>query len=194
MAAIYTSPYIEPYYPLSKIKTGLYTKGGEFISYFENEKDYIGLYHELPNGEYWTEDIPIPNKSYRLIKKRFELSKDVILYNSIREREQSNYVQPIAYYPIVTDADYERGVISRFFVQKRSSPNNTIIEIDAPQQNSINRSNQIGISYLVWNNCAVNWHINGQYAEQINRNSVDRAEINFPGIKNYLRNLLEFWK
>lgn len=188
------SPFSEPYYPLSKIETGRYTKGSEFVPYFRTEDDYVGLYHILPNGEYWTESIPVDGKSFRLVPKRFNASADVLKYNQIRSRPESQYINPVDYYPLIDDEDRAIGFKYRFFVQKRNSPENTIVEIDADQYKSINVDNFPGISNLIWNNCTIKWYISGLYAEQLNRNELDNAEKKFPGIKKYLPNILEFWK
>jgi alpha-ketoglutarate-dependent taurine dioxygenase len=188
------SPYIEPYYPLSKIRTGLYTKGGEFVPYFRTSDEYVGLYHELPNGDYWTESIPTEGKSIRIVPKRFEASADVIRYNQRRQRPENQYISPIQKFPYIGDDDRQTGFIFRFFVQKRNSPENTIIEVDGEQYKTINGQNYPGISNVVWNNCTIQWQIAGDYAEQLNRNAVMKAEINFPGIQKYLANYLEFWK
>lgn len=188
------SPYTEPYYPLNNIEKGLYTNGGEFVPYFRTEDDFVGLYHILPNGEYWSEAEPTEGKSFRLVPKRFDASSDVLRYNQIRQRPESRYVSPIDYFPLIDNEDRRIGFIFRFFVQKRNSPTNTITEVDADQYKSINVDNFPGISNLVWNNCTIKWHITGTHAEQLNINAIKKAEINFPGIEKYLSNTLEFWK
>jgi len=185
--------FFEPSYPLYKIRTSLYTKGGEFVSYNDNE-DYVGLYHELPNGDYWTEAVPTDGTSFRIIPKRFDASEDVIRYNKIRQRQVSEYIQPSEVAPIIDVSDRQTGFIFRFFVQKRNAPETTIVEVDAEQYRSINRRNFPGINHLIWNNCTIKWRITGTFAEQLNINAINDAEKNFPGIAKYLKNPLEFWK
>ena len=184
----------EPYYPIHKIQTGKYTNGAELVTDDVNQMDYIGLYHILPNGEYWSHSSPNAN-SQKLISKRMDVSPDVKRFNSIRGKEPANYTSPIPYYPILTSSDYELGYVMRYFVQKRNNPLVTITEIDPSQYNTLNSNNQPGISSLLWNNTEIQWSIRGSYAIQMNMQEVQRAIDNgFINLQNYLTNPLEFWK
>jgi len=186
------SPFKEPYYPISKIKTGLYTPGNEFVEYLRFDQDYIGLYHELPNGEWWTGSIPFSG-GVRLALKRFDASDDVKKYNQINSRAQSNYISPTPVQISPTDADYARGFIERYFVQRRDDPIQTIIEINADQFALINSKNRRGISALIWNSTIIEWQlIKGRYAGDINLNAVNSIKTKFPGIEKYLVDNLEF--
>ena len=184
----------EPYYPIHKIQTGKYTNGTEFVSDDVNQTDYIGLYHILPNGEYWSHSSPNSN-SFKLIPKRISVSPDVKRYNSIRDLSPANYVTPIPYYPILTDSDYQIGFVMRYFLQKRNNPYPTIIEVDPTQYNTLNSRNQPGISSVLWNDIEIKWTLKGVYASQLNLQEIRRAENNgFVNLSNYLKNPLEFWK
>lgn len=184
----------EPFYPLHKIQTGKYTNGTEFVTDDINQTDYIGLYHILPNGEYWTYSSPNPN-SKKLISKRMDVSPDVKMYNNIRNLTPANYTSPVPYYVIPTTSDYELGFVMRYFVQKRNNPYATITEIDPAQYNTLNSRNQPGISSLLWNDVEIKWTIKGVYAVQLNSQEIRKAEANgFINLSNYLSNPLEFWK
>lgn len=182
------------YYPLSSITTSQYTKGNELIIDDVSQNDYVGLYHILPNGEYWSEAIP-HDDSIRLILKKFKVQPDVKQYNVINRIEQSNYISPIPYYPLLTPEDYTRGFVMRYFVQKRNNPLVTITEIDGIQYNSLNRKNNIGISMGIWNYVEIKWTLRGVYAQQLNLQEIKKAEEHgFKNLSNYLKEPLEFFK
>lgn len=184
----------EPYYPLHKIQTGKYTNGTEFVTDDINQTDYIGLYHILPNGEYWSHSSPNAD-SVKLIIKRMMVSPDVKIFNTIRNSPPANYTSPIPYYPIPTSSDYELGYIMRYFLQKRNNPFATITEVDPTQYNTLNSKNRPGISSLLWNNVEIKWTIKGSYAIQLNMQEIRKSEANgFINLSNYLNNPLEFWK
>jgi hypothetical protein len=183
-----------PIYPLSKIKTAQYTRGNELIIDNIDQNEYVGLYHILPNGEYWTE--PSPNdKSIKLTEKQLKVSTDVKLYRQINNLPPTNYVDPISYYPILKPEDYQTGYIMRCFVQKRNNPYLTIQEITPQQFNSINTTNKQGISGLTWNSTEIKWSIKGVHAEMLNSQEIRKAEQDgFINLSNFLKNTLEFWK
>lgn len=183
-----------PVYPIFKIKTAQYTRGREFIIDDINQHEYIGLYHILPNGEYWTESSPNAN-SIKLLKREFKVSNDVKLYRQINNLPPTNYIDPISYYPILKSEDYQAGYIMRCFVQKRNNPYLTIQEITPQQFNSINTTNKQGISGLTWNSTEIKWSIKGVHAEMLNSQEIYRAEQKgFINLSNFLNNPLEFWK
>jgi len=186
--------HIAPFYPIHKIQTGKYTAGNELVTDDILQTDYIGLYHILPNGDYWSNSSPQPN-SVKLKLKKMVVSPDVRRYNTIRGKQPANYLSPISYYPVITQTDYELGYVMRYFVQKRNNPFLTIQEIDGPQYNTLNNRNRPGISSLIWNNVEIKWTIKGVYATQLNQQQIQKAELNgFLNLSNYLRNPLEFWK
>lgn len=184
----------KPYYPLGKIQTGKYTSGNEFVLDTADQEEYIGLYHLLPNGDYWTEAVPSDN-SKKLTKKRFDFSNDVKAYNKINGVTQSNYISPISYIPIPTVDDYNIGYIFRYFVQKRNNPSKTIQEINSEQYNSLNIINSPGLSITSWNYVTIKWTIATQFAKNLNLQEIIKAEQSgFVNLSKYLLNPLEFWK
>jgi hypothetical protein len=183
-----------PFYPVHKIETGKYTNGTEFVTDDVNQFDYIGLYHILPNGDYWSESKPTAD-SIKLIEKKFAVSPDVKNYNLIQNRKPENYISPIPFYPILNFNDYENGYIMRYFVQKRNNPYATITEIDSTQYITLNTKNRPGISMLLWNHTSIRWSIKGGYSMQLNMQEISKAEnAGFKNLSNYLKNTLEFWK
>jgi len=183
----------EPFYPLHKVQTGLYTAGGEYILRSDFGTEYIGLYHLLPTGDAWTKAAP-GTDTEPLIVPQFNASDTVKLYNQTRQIESNNYQSPINVKPDLVADDYIQGEIPRYFVQKRNNPIPTIYEISRSQYLSLNSSNNPGINSTIWNYTTIIWKLSGDLAGYFNTISIGKAEIDFPGIQNYLDNPLEFSK
>lgn len=184
----------KPYYNIHQIKTGQYTSGNEFV--FIDGVDYTGSYHILPNGQFFTGFQP-ENQSVELFRKRIDSTPDLIQYNQITQGEVNRYLPPIAYQPNPTPKDYDLGKIQRFFVQKRNSPLNTIIEIDSNQFNSVNVKNNPGINGVIYNSLIIEWVISKipkNDAAYLNELTLQRNTPNFPYIGRHITNLLEFYK
>ena len=183
-------PLKRSYYGIHQVLTGQYTPGGEYI--LKDGTDYIGLYHVLPNGKIFTQAQPNAN-SVELYIKQIDVSPDVLKYNMLTERDLPQYVSPVPYLPILTADDYERGVIERFFVQRKNNP----LEIDVNQYNKMNRNNSPGINLDIYRGAVIEWHISvvsvGD-AITLNMFNIRQAEYIIIGLSNYLTNLLEFYK
>jgi hypothetical protein len=187
-------PLKRPYYALHQIVSGKYTAGNEFV--LSDGSDYIGSYHILPNTQVFT--MPIPKlDSEELFAKRTDISEVVKRYNLITQQDASRYVSPISQQPMPSTDDYEFGEIQRFFVQKRNNPRITIMEIDEPQFNKINQTNDPGINGVIWNSILIPWVISKippEDASIINQRSLITAERSFRWISRYVSNFLEFYK
>lgn len=184
----------QPYYNPHQIDGGKYTSGFEYAS--SDGTPYSGPYHKLPNGQLFTGFRPEPT-SVELFDIRFKTSDDVIRYNGIKQADVSRYITPYPYYPSPTLDDYKRGSFQRFFIQKRTSPINTIMEIDYGQFNGINTINNPGINGVIYNQLLVDWKISkipNSDAAYINGMTIQTAEVSFPGISAYISNLLEFFR
>lgn len=182
-----------PYYGLHQILTGQYTPGGEFIK--SNLNDYIGGYHILPNGQIFTEFKPT-DKSEELFKKVFNLHEDVKIYNKNKSFIVSKYVPPVPKIIKPSLDEYELGFFYRYFVQKRNSPLNTIMEIDVDQFNSINSRNQIGINEILYNSISIKWKISGANVIEHNKLNIQMAEklTKFKNLLGYITNFSEYYK
>ena len=55
------------YIPKNKIKTNQYTRGQEYV-YLSNNEEYIGYYHKLYNGKFFSGKTPNDKPVYELIK------------------------------------------------------------------------------------------------------------------------------
>lgn len=179
----------KPYFAEHQIITSQYTDGTEYI--LEDGTEYIGLYHILPTGQRFTE-VTQTDKSVILLPKRLELSESARTYNKNTSFKTFNYILPEPYFPLVTLRNYQEGSFQRYFIQKRNNPIGTVMEIDADQFLSINTINQVGINGNIYNKCELTWRVNGPDVEKWNKYSVSLAERNFPFLKTYLTNYLEF--
>lgn len=187
-------PVQRPYYNLHQIVAGQYTSGNEFV--LEDGTDYIGQYHILPSNQYFTEPRPMTD-SVEIFLKRSDVTPEALVYNKIQNRKTSQYEVPVAMDPRPTTEDYNAGEMERYFVQKRTSPLNTIIEIDSIQYNKINTINNPGINGILWNKLKINWKISKLPKEDIvwhNTKTVIESNSKFPGLGRYLQNKLEFFK
>lgn len=184
----------QPYYNLHQITTGQYTNGGEFV--LRNGEIYIGSYHVLPTQQRFTGFRPEPG-SVELFELRLNPTDDILRYNRLTGNTINKYVSPQQIQPEISDDDYGRGRIDRLFVQKRNSPQNTITEIDYLQYNSINTSNNEGISGVTWNSCNIEWiisKISKADAAYLNEISIKRVLPAFPHLDAYLTDLSEFYR
>lgn len=182
----------KPHYNIHQIQTGLYANTGELIN--SAGIDYEGMFHVLPSGQYFSGESP-SRASIELFRKQINSSPDVILYNKINQAKVSRYINPVYVVPKLDSIDIANGVMTRYFVQKRTTPRNTIIEIDAEQYNTINTKNYPGINSIIWNHLYIDWIIHlrdkNRIAE-VNAVTLEKAEPTFPGIRKYLHNLLEY--
>lgn len=184
----------KPYYNLHQIILGRYSSGDEFV--LRNGEIYTGSYHILPSGQRFTGFQPEP-KSVELFEIRLNPTIDILRYNQITGNEINKYISPISYQPLPTSDDYKIGKIQRFFVQKRNSPDNTIIEIDSKQFNSINTQNNPGINGVLWNKLIIDWIISKiPYTDTtiLNGYTIQKSLPSFPSLNSFIQNLNEFYK
>lgn len=184
----------KPHYNLHQIQTGLYSSGGEFT--IKDGSEYIGSYHILPTNQKFSGFRPEPT-SVELFELRLNPTPDILRYNQITGNEINRYSPPVSFSPFPTADDYKRGKIERFFVQKRNSPLNSIIEIDQPQFASVNTQNNPGINGVIWNKVRLDWIISKipiNDAEYLNGREIQKNLVNFPHLDLILTNTLEFYK
>lgn len=184
----------QPYYNVHQITTGQYTSGDEYV--LQSGEIYIGPYHILPNGQRFTGFRPEDN-SVELLELRLFPTADMLRYNMITGNEANRYTDPNPVYPSPTEDDYKIGQFERYFIQKRTSPHNTIIEIDSTQFNQVNTLNNPGLNGAIWNKVKIIWKISkipAIDADYLNRLACQRAEPAFPGVSSHLRDGLEFFR
>ena len=132
------------YYPSSRIKTGLHSRGG---SYMLNGKAYVGPYYLTYKGEAFSGTNPVvgSNQLLEVVGTVGGIvqgsSKNTNAYNKVatdnntsvaasfkRSNIEGTLKQLISYYPIVLDSDYSRGYFTRYFA-KRIIDKGYILEI-----------------------------------------------------------------
>ncbi len=182
------------YYGRHQIDTGKYAVPNQYI--FLNGKEYVGPYHILPNGKFFTGFIP-DMKSVEIIERPNQnFTADVINYNTLKNAQVPTHKSPIPVFPIIGEDDIEAGYIERFFIQKRNDPTNSIIEIDLDQYLNVGLENN-NISKINYNATYLKWHISNLDTPiliELNKQSINTAEKNFKGLKKYLLNYLEYSK
>jgi hypothetical protein len=185
------------YYPIGSINSGLYTNGGELM-----EKDgtpYVGQYHTYKNTkEIFSEPNYVKNLSRRLIPFA-DLGgsadvKRVFQYNTLKEIEADDYSSiidiPDPYYPILTNKDKIKGVITRYFMKHKG--NETIFEVD---------KDGFGFDSVYYDKLELQWKIVGPLQDvgiekgviDTNRRTLALHKNNFIGIDRYLLDLKEFY-
>ena len=166
------------YFPKSKIKTNLYTNGGEYI-YAKSRANYVGSYYETSNGKKYTGKNPqdLPNELLVPVSTFFN-PEDVgsIDDNSIINYIFSNVELDINFsYPnsnivttsrklptynltLPTDKDKTLGVFTRYFCKK----NNELIYIEISKETfNLLRYQDIKIAWDLYSPLSILWQIKG---------------------------------
>lgn len=115
----------------------------------------------------------------------------------LRSKVKGGSMSPKPYIPIISEYDYSVGVISRYFIQKRSSPLNTIMEIDQQQYSKVRRNTSKSfINSNLYRAVSIEWRVAGNrnYVFNTNMRKIEESESEFNGLKNYLKNPLEFYR
>lgn len=106
---------------------------------------------------------------------------------------------PVTYIPILTNTDYKRGFITRYFVQKTNDDNTPIFEVNNGEYHRVGRSGIYNTTSLRWR---IEGSINGVYdlnenlkdigVKESNKISIRLASNEITKLKLYLPNLLQF--
>ena len=180
------------WYPKSEQFLGLITEGKEWMLNDTNE-EYIGAYHGFSDGIYMTGGTPQESSKYLIPYE--EITEAEGIYRELTQVEVDLHLMPRAYTPILTSEEYQKGWFVRYFVQRRNQLRSTIVEIDQEQFDLISTKNREGIDGNLFAKISINWKISGKSEEEIvfmNNKTLDRIEEDFPGLRFYLTNLLEY--
>tara|TARA_E500000318_G_C3550646_1_gene208730 strand:- start:613 stop:1503 length:891 start_codon:yes stop_codon:yes gene_type:complete len=204
------------YFPKRLLNTNLYTAGNEFLLDGSGEP-YQGKYFEDYRGNYYTGADSTDVNIRKLVKNTFlvEAEQKSDPYNNQEGSKLTNtatskaYNQakggensllkygkdPMSFRPSPNSSDYQRGSIKRYFTKRVNSKTASIREINKDTFDSL-RSRDGDYNFTIWRISLLNWKISGDIDEirRINKNTVDRANIDFKGIKQYLRDLTQFAK
>jgi hypothetical protein len=107
---------------------------------------------------------------------------------------------PKTFFPTPTQANYDEGVIARYFVQLRDTPGSPIFEVNEEIFFKFNNSN-------FYKGVQINWRISGNLEDSYttqgalipsvvnsNKRSIMEAEKILPEINLYLVNLKQFYR
>lgn len=168
-----------------------YTKGLDY--YTMSGFEYVGQYYINPenNIAYVYDDTKIDTK---ILIPRHTFNTETI---RLRSTTKGGYEAPVPIKIKPTDFEYTIGILERYFVNKRNSPLNTIVEIDIEQFSNIkSNSKKSGIDLNIYNSIRFKWMISGniKYVQNYNLRQIRDNLKDFKGLDKFLKNSLEFYK
>lgn len=193
------------YTPPSQIVSGLFTLGKEWMLGDTNE-EYKGPYHTYPNGAAYTLGTFVKGSSKWLIPYSANTEPTERLDNptvsgSLNNSQYFNltgirfdkYTSPQYYFPELTQRDFNKGNVVRYFAQKIND-SSYIMEITRDEFKKRNNTNTEGMDEGIWNTFSLVWTISGtlKEAEKANQRVLIKKNYTYNGITNYLSDLNEF--
>lgn len=200
------------YYPLSQIKTNLYTNGEELTSDpYDTTNSYIGFYWKTSTNEFFTGRTPqdkpniplfkIPNLENQ-VTNNFLNNSNTILDTNIFNVNPSldnyltltntdpNKLNYLPYYnpQLPTQQDYQNGEFRRFFCKKTNEI--IYLEIDITQYTDLvtKKPQILWQLYLPFN---ITWQLTGdeQQVARVNKNMVELASktLKLPSFNLYIK-------
>lgn len=163
------------YYPLTRIVTNRYTRGGEFV--LENGTPYTGRYYTTYDGSSFTGANPTLGTSNPLFRTaKTDLNSDLtytrrgatgISNLSVLEQNQVAIVgeedlvlkQLTPYFPVPSEDDYQRGYFTRYFAKNISGPG-YIFEISKKAWSQI-QNGEIANNVLGYETANMLWQLTG---------------------------------
>jgi hypothetical protein len=168
-----------------------HTQGLEY--YTLQGLEYVGSYYINANNNIAYVYDPVSRNNKILVPRHTFNTETVRLRNSVK----GGSAAPIPIKRQLKDYDYTVGVIVRYFVQKNNSPQNTIVEIDESQFNTINsNSSKTNIDPNLYSYVSISWRISGniEYVRNFNIRQIKDSESIFIGLDKFLKNILEFYR
>jgi hypothetical protein len=191
------------YYPLSQIKTDLYTNGGEY-SLSTNKGRYVGYYYEVSTGQKYTGKNPQDKPNILLIPITLTNEVDptipfvqsnlgnLITLNNVVGRDQAkqfefdtSFIPPPSlninprlipkFNPTLpTSQDQQNGQFTRYFCKK----NNEVLylEIDKETHDKL-RSRNAQIAWDLYSPVSLIWQIKGNKEQVFNSNRASAIAI-----------------
>jgi len=178
------------YVPKNKIQTNLYTPGQEYTYVNQPKSFYVGYYHKLYNGKYYTGRTPNDTNV-----------KELTQINKTASGEDPGYEKPLTpstpYSPLLpTPQDYQNGEFVRYFVCRRNQP--MFIEIDKDTFDKYKQKNST-VSWKLYKPFSLFWVLTGDINQvaQTNKNVTEYTEQNekVDGLSLYLKeNWTQYYK
>lgn len=191
------------YYPKDEVITGLYTRGREYMTL--NDEEYVGPYHAYSDGAIYSGGNFVKGKSFPLVPYRLEEPKQNLIYDKVAENEFPKYLTIQHSLPEITEENYKKGYVTRYFAKKHNNINSPIIEISEEMYNEIKTMNYSS-SYL-YKIIELKWKISGKindtYTNNVriesgvvdtNRRTLAIKEKEMVGISDHLNNLTQYYK
>ena len=189
------------YYPKAHITEKLFTEGKEWMS--TSGQEYVGYYHRYIDGLVMTEAVYNPLKSIQLIPYVNQtINSSNAEYNKLITKKTYKSPTYSIYVPVLKD--YNNGFFKRHFIVPRNSKTYTdIIEINNSQYSDW-LTKRINSDY--YNAIQINWKLTGPLTDTYNdkrylvsygvtdsnKRSIELANIQMPGISDYITNYIEF--
>jgi hypothetical protein len=171
----------------------LYTNGKEFIDI--NYDEYVGFYVRHSNGEtYKGGELQKTSKRETLTPAPLSTfgNNNNKQYYKLTETAFFNHTEVNVFYPVPSQSDYDRGFITRYFVEKINEK--IIYEIKPYDFGKLNPQNNPGINGVMWDKFDLKWVISGpiESVKKSNQRQINLlARVHKP-LTNYLGDLDEF--
>ena len=193
-----------PYYPLSQLKTNLYTKGGEYLIVNTNE-EYKGYYYITSKGKAYTGKTPEDKPNILLLPIKVSIddlspegiiasNKDTFFtiqnpfYTKILNPSGKGPSLPSSIYPSPTPNNYKLGEFDRYFLSKINEIK--YLEVNQETYNKYTNKSQ-DVSYQLYSPFKLSWELTGDRKKvyKVNLNTVKRIERDLQ-----LRGFIQYFK
>jgi hypothetical protein len=154
------------YIPKNKTQINLSTSGGEYVL-LSDKTDYIGYYHALYNGKYFTGRTPNSSEI-----------QEIILVSKTNS-QNSNSSSPLISIPssplFPTSQDYKNGEFIRYFIVRKNQP--FFIELDKATFDKYKQRNST-VSWRLYKPFSLFWVLTGDINQvaQTNKNVTELIE------------------
>jgi hypothetical protein len=172
------------YIPKNKVKSNLYTQGGEFV-YVSTQESYVGSYHELYNGKFFTGATP---NSLNIE----ELQQVQINPPSNSEPSSNNIYAPL----LPTSQDYKNGEFIRYFVCRLNQ--SLFVEVNKATFDQYTQKDP-AVSWKLYKPFSLFWELTGDINQVAQTNKkvteLTEAKEDVNGLSLYLKeNWTQYYK
>ena len=193
-----------PYFPLSQIKTNLYSNG-EFVQ-SNNQELYTGYYWKNSLGKYYTGKSPQDEPTIELLPisdsfRQTDIiesapSLDTIAYSDTTQTQPPSSNIPPDFASLPTEQDYQIGEFRRYFCKK----SNEILYIEISKTSyDLLETKSDSLLWPLYVPFNLPWRLTGTKEEafRINRNltALTSQRLQLPKLGEYLKNdYLKYYK